>query len=102
MTDDGEPFGGNLRWFGESWGAPVCLPAAHIATPVGMVCAGHQHLHGALVPDDIREGDQGVTIPYLDGDGGVITIGFHLSCWFHELGIDEYGTRPDESIGEPS
>jgi len=82
------PFGGNLRWFGESWGAPVCEPQTHIETPVGMPCAGHEHLHPDSRVGRIVEGSQGITIPYLDGKGGITTIAFHLACWLHEVGAD--------------
>jgi hypothetical protein len=78
---------GTLRWFGESWGAPVCDPRARIEPPVGMACIGHPHLHEdrpvAILPDD-----QGVTMPHLSGDGLVGTVAYHLDCWLHEIGAD--------------
>lgn len=84
MTDDDL---GTLRWFGESWGAPVCDPRAQVRAPVGAVCIGHDHLHSAR-SSFIEYGDQGVTMPYLGGyalPGGVV---YHLDCWLHEIGVD--------------
>jgi hypothetical protein len=76
---------GTVRWFGESWGAPVCDPRAHVATPLGWQCAGHDHMHehrSALIED----GDQGVTLPYYHA--AVTMLAYHLDCWLHEVGVD--------------
>jgi hypothetical protein len=27
-----------MQWFGQSWGAPMCHPMNHAATPVGLTC----------------------------------------------------------------
>jgi hypothetical protein len=79
---------GTLRWFGDSWDAPVCDPRAHVDTPVGSPCWGHEHLHGPLRPAVIEDGDQGVTLPYYPGEQTVVTIAYHLRCWLHEVGVD--------------
>lgn len=76
-----------LRWFGESWGAPVCDPRTHIETPVGKLCKGHDHTHKDWDDQVIREGDQGVTVPY-QGPDGVKPLPYHLDCWLHEIGAD--------------
>lgn len=77
---------GTVRWFGESWGAPVCDPRAHIETPVGRACYGHGHMHeersSVIEPDD-----QGVSLPFYS-TAGVIQIAYHLDCWLHEVGVD--------------
>lgn len=85
---------GTVRWFGESWGAPVCEQANHIETPVGMPCGGHEHLHST--PDSwlIHEHDQGITVPY-HGAEGISTIAYHLDCWLHEIGADRVGVHRD-------
>jgi hypothetical protein len=79
---------GTVRWFGESWGAPMCEEATHIYTPVGMVCEGHNHMHpfGGRSPF-IEEGDQGITLPYIPSEGAVQRIAYHLDCWLHEIGV---------------
>ena len=44
-----------MRWFGESWGAPVCDPAMRMATPVGASCL--------FCPRAISAGDSGFCLP---------------------------------------
>ena len=77
--------GATLRWFGESWGAPVCDPEQHVETPVGMVCIGHDHLHSDRSAF-IVAGDQGVTMPYVRRTAPLVWVAFHLECWLHEVG----------------
>jgi len=45
-----------MKWFGESWGAPVC-EGEHVETPVGVLCAH--------CDEPIEAGDQGIMM-----DGG--------------------------------
>lgn len=45
------------RWFGQSWGAPICDDTPHVETPVGQPCGWCDEL--------IAAGDRGVTIPHL-------------------------------------
>ena len=71
MTDQEEELG-TVRWFGRSWGAPVCRPAANVPTPVGEPCAWG----GADLP--IHLGDQGVGV--LDVTTGRF-VWYHLDCW---------------------
>lgn len=78
---------GTLRWFGKSWEAPVCDPRAHVETPVGMVCIGHDHMHQKR-SRRVLPGDQGVTMPYLGTTGRVERCAYHLECWLHEVGVD--------------
>lgn len=73
-----------MKWFGESWGAPVCDPEDHIETPVDEVCPGR-----LCVRKIIREGDRGISVPWVH-DGFVDTLDWHLNCFLHELGINEY------------
>jgi hypothetical protein len=74
------------KWFGDSWGAPVCEPDEHVETPVGRRCFGHDHMHAKRI-ELIEEDDQGVMIPFLSFDGPT-TIAYHLDCWLHEVGAD--------------
>ena len=66
---------GTVRWFGESWGAPVCDPRAHVDTPVGETCAW-----GSAAP--IKPSDQGIGIP--DGSTGLY-VWYHLECWLRTI-----------------
>lgn len=77
---------GTLRWFGESWGAPVCDPRAHVPTPIGWTCIGHEHMH-KVRSSLIEEADQGVTMP-SSYHGEATTVAYHLDCWLHEVGAD--------------
>jgi hypothetical protein len=88
MTDSA-PLEPTTRWFGESWGAPVCSPDLHIPVPVGMDCVGHEHMHENRSPQ-IEEGDQGITLPYY-GPLGPVRVAYHLDCWLHEIGADRLG-----------
>lgn len=90
---------GTVRWFGESWGAPICDPRAHIPTPVDWACAGHDHLHDRAHPGMIRAGDQGVTIPSWPGPPTVIA--YHLRCWLHEIGADRLMPGKVRDVGAP-
>ena len=76
-----------LRWFGESWGAPVCEPELHVETPVDMVCLGHDHMHSTR-SSFIKAGDQGVTLPDYGRTDRVTRVAYHLDCWLHEVGAD--------------
>lgn len=61
-----------MRWFGESWGAPINEDVPHAPTPVGEQCEGcHQ---------PVEDGDQGVLIPDA---GWVIPVErpFHHRCF---------------------
>lgn len=71
------------RWFGESWGAPVCDDTPHVATPVGSSCI----CCGALV----RDGDRGLSIarlPFPELGAETVAVIFdvvHLECWVKNL-----------------
>lgn len=65
---------GTARWFGESWGAPCCIPDAHVDTPAGEGC----QQCGA----DIEPGDQGTGCPLWGTD---TYVWWHLSCWLHSV-----------------
>lgn len=44
-----------MKWFGESWGAPICDPKYHWLTPTGRPCLG--------CGKPIADGDQGFMVP---------------------------------------
>lgn len=62
------------RWFGESWGAPVCDPLYHIETPVGVKCGGGCRR-------TIEAGDQGLTIPHVSMQMTTERSPYHLNCF---------------------
>ena len=83
-----------IKWFGESWGAPICEIAKHTQTPLGTSCA-----HGC--GHSIRPGDIGVLIPaptawpseqndtvvYDKQYPYVPHVAYHLVCFFDEIGM---------------
>jgi hypothetical protein len=68
-----------MKWFGESWGAPACDPEDHGATPVGAKCSG--------CGIDIREGDQGIRIPFMGlwEEQASDFVDWHLDCWLAHI-----------------
>jgi hypothetical protein len=79
----------HMRWFGESWGAPICKEVKHIETPKG-VCIECTH--------PIKKTDQGYLIPFSGAIGNelfpsIIIINgephliYHLSCFLQNLGV---------------
>ena len=67
-----------MRWFGESWGAPINEDVEHAVTPVGKPC-----LRCGI---DIEIHDQGLLVP-LVGVTSVTDEPWHIQCWMDELGI---------------
>jgi hypothetical protein len=64
--------GGVVKWFGESWGAPICDDTQHVETPDGEACPVCSH--------SIRPGDQGFELPFTHEDGFVDTLAYHRAC----------------------
>lgn len=81
MTDDDQGPVGTVRWWGESWGAPICDPRNHVATPVTAQCA-----ECGLM---IRAGHRGVSVPtVLGADTEAWEYRhWHLECWLKSMGI---------------
>lgn len=85
-----------IRWFGESWGAPVCDPETHVETPAGKRCLG--------CPDEIEEGQAGVVVlaspeiagryvysvrdPNTNELRSTYVGAYHLQCVLATLGIE--------------
>jgi hypothetical protein len=63
-----------MKWFGQSWGAPICTTVTHVATPVDTCCARCDLA--------IESDDQGLMIP---NEAGVL-LSFHLTCFLHAVG----------------
>jgi len=77
-----------MKWFGESWGAPVCGYTEHVATPVGEMCLS--------CGVKILPGDAGFSVPSLT-DAVFAAVGpvktwrerpYHRKC-FLELVLGE-------------
>lgn len=70
MADDGQGMEEmTMKWFGESWGAPVCEGCPQTSTPVGEVCNWCKE-------------------PIIDGETGVIYSNgpaAHLNCFLRGI-----------------
>lgn len=77
----------HVKWFGASWGAPVCDPALASETPVGRPCG---HCDGP-----IAAGDRGVILPFLGAETEPKELAYHHACILESLGIKE---RPTEVV----
>lgn len=76
---------GTVRWFGPSWGAPVCAPDNRVEVPVGKFCQDCRV--------KVERGDQGLMIPYAH-DGVATMEPHHLNCF-----LDVVGLKTRSSIG---
>lgn len=69
-----------MSWFGPSWGAPICDPGDHVATPIGRPCLRC----GKLIVD----GDQGLVSPYVrlvDGVTKATIEPTHIDCFLESI-----------------
>jgi hypothetical protein len=64
-----------VKWFGKSWGAPVCDPDTHVAVPVGESC-----VH---CDEQINMRDAGVILPYASPPP--LEFFYHKNCWLSEV-----------------
>lgn len=69
-----------LSWFGESWGAPVCIQAPQTAVPEGTRCASCR--------EPIRVGESGLRVPHHSAHRGVKMDSYHRHCFGVMLGLD--------------
>lgn len=68
----------SMRWFGESWGAPICDAERHAATPTS--------LHCMQCDGRIADGDQGLIVEYFS-PGGVSNLALHRRCMAAAFGL---------------
>ena len=77
----------HVRWFGDTWGAPICDPAYHVEVPVGTLCIE--------CAKPVKGKDRGVVCscsPRVWGNWSLITpdgtffVGsYHLLCWMEQV-----------------
>jgi len=69
-----------IKWFGESWGAPINEQAQRVGTPIDQNCIA--------CTKPIYWGDQGFVVAYLgigaERSGEVV---YHKDCFFKDIGI---------------
>lgn len=67
-----------MKWFGESWGAPVCVPENHAPVP-GERCV--------VCDKQFWEDDQGIILPFVGGPDDPPELPYHLACFRTALGL---------------
>lgn len=67
-----------MKWFGESWGGPVCAPEGKVPRPSAQ-CA---HCNGSF-----GEHDCGVILPFVGGPEDPPELPYHRLCLAAALGI---------------
>lgn len=65
-----------MKWFGHSWGAPICVAEDRASTPVGECCP--------QCDVAIKDGDDGLLVPNEDNKGGVP---YHVVCFLRAVGV---------------
>lgn len=65
------------RWFGTSWGAPVCDPEDRCEVPVGKFCG--------RCGEVIRKTDQGIDTHLVSASDGTSRIAYHLDCFLKKV-----------------
>lgn len=69
-----------MKWFGETWNAPINETVPFAETPVGEPCM--------RCGVDIAEGDQGLILPVAGIAQFLLEENpFHKQCFFEETGI---------------
>lgn len=77
--------GTTIRWFGPSWGAPICQPHFQVPWPhdCECVCCGKE----------FEMSHQGVRLPHLSEPGHVGFSHFHLGCFLVSVGVLDEGMQ---------
>lgn len=71
-----------MRWFGKSWGAPVCASDTFVAyEQVPAFCKLCIHCQKPIL-----EAGNGLLVPYLPGEPAKWTLcGWHLNCFMQSV-----------------
>lgn len=78
----------SVRWFGQSWGAPICDPDDHAPTPVDAPCA--------RCWEPLDADARGVLIPHLEPDG-FRERPWHINCFLESIGVSK-NDRADDVV----
>lgn len=68
-----------MRWFGETWGAPVCEPRERTETPTGVPCL--------LCEEPIGARARGFVLPYVVNCTEAEDRAVHAECFWANVGI---------------
>ena len=71
-----------MKWFGKSWGSPVCTPEDQALVPGGscVVC-----------DKQFFDDDRGVILPFVGGPDDPPELAYHLACFLKALGVGPTG-----------
>jgi hypothetical protein len=70
-----------VKWFGKTWGAPVCEESDHVATPVGSACT--------VCGQEVIEGQRGLLLPFCGNPGDPPELPYHLQCFLASVGVGQ-------------
>lgn len=68
-----------VKWFGESWEAPVNHTNERAEIP--------ETRHCAECEKEIRRGDRGLLLPYYGPPEGIRDMVYHLDCFLRCIGV---------------
>jgi hypothetical protein len=71
-----------MKFFGEPWNAPVCEDTPQAPTPVGELCLD--------CDKPIRDGDQGLLIPFAPTDRAPYMAPHHRRCFIRSIWPDGF------------
>jgi hypothetical protein len=84
-----------IRWFGETWGAPICDPSYQIDTPVNLMCMGCQSLiekdHRGIATAFVGFGSERLlefVFEIATGPSGAMivdAVAYHADCFVYGL-----------------
>lgn len=88
----------HVRWFGTSWGAPVCTPEYRIEVPKGRKCLACDDLiaewhHGLVLYGENVATEENVAAGRVWRDEeGVARCAYHLHCFVRAVVPESGGT----------
>lgn len=65
-----------IRWFGASWGAPVCEEENHVDTPTGACLQCNLAINPA---------DQGFLVAFLSPGSQISFVAYHRACFLRTI-----------------
>jgi hypothetical protein len=77
-----------MKWFGRSWGAPVCEEGEHVTLTPTVTCARCKKV--------FDEFDCGLVVPSVSEEGRAVFEAYHRLCFDQWLGIADPMPRPAE------
>lgn len=80
-----------MKWFGKSWGAPVCTERERYPWAPQVACVACKQR--------VKEDERGVLLPFIGEGGGDLSfveiinhdgyVAYHLDCFARAVGVKE-------------